>query len=56
VSTATPKLRGPDDKLSDERLGEPSETIHQRVEATREIRHARFEGKGLTCNADMGVA
>jgi len=44
------------DKLSDDRLGEPSETIRQRVEAAREIQHARFEGKGLTCNADMGVA
>ena len=26
------------------------------MEAAREIQHARFEGKGLTCNADMGVA
>jgi len=44
------------DKLSDDRLGEPSAAIRQRVEAAREIQHARFEGKGLTCNADMGVA
>ena len=26
------------------------------MEAARELQHARFEGKGLTCNADMGVA
>jgi len=44
------------DKLSGDRLGEPSKVIRQRVEAAREIQHARFEGKGLTCNADMGVA
>jgi len=46
----------PNDKLSDDRLGEPSAAIRQRVEAAREIQHARFEGKGLTCHADMGVA
>ena len=53
---AAPAPSGPDDKLSDDRLGEPSKAIRQRVEAAREIQHARFEGKGLTCNADMGVA
>jgi len=26
------------------------------VEAARGIQQARFEGEGLTCNADMGVA
>ena len=44
------------DKLSDDRLGEPSAAIRQRVEAARAIQQARFQGKGLTCNADMGVA
>ena len=50
------RLYEPDDKLSDDRLGEPSKAIRQRVEAAREIQQARFGGKGLTCNADMGVA
>ena len=36
-------------------MGEPSEAIRQRVDAARKIQQARFEGKGLTCNADMGV-
>jgi len=49
-------VREPDDNLSVDRLGEPSKSIRQRVEAAREIQQARFEGKGLTCNADMGVA
>jgi len=50
------RLYEPNDKLSDDRLGEPSAAIRQRVEAAREIQHARFEGRGLTCNADMGAA
>ena len=50
------RLSEPNDNLSDDRLGEPSAAIRQRVEAAREIQQARFEGKGLTCNADMGVA
>ena len=53
---AAPAPSGPTDKLSDYRLWKPSEAIRQRVEAVREIQQARFEGKGLTCNADMGVA
>ena len=51
----TQKLRRLDHPLSDDHLGEPSKAIRQRVEAAREIQQARFEGKGLTCNADMGV-
>jgi magnesium chelatase family protein len=42
------------DKLTDERLGEPSEVIRARVEAARERQRERFEGTGLACNADMG--
>ena len=45
------RLYEPDDKLSDDRLGEPSKAIRQRVEAAREIQQARFEGKCLTSNA-----
>ena len=48
------RLYEPNDKFFDDRLGEPSKSIRQRVEAAREIQQARFEGKGLTCNADMG--
>jgi len=43
------------DKLTDDRLGEPSEAIRARVESAREAQGARFEGGNLTCNADMGV-
>jgi len=44
------------EKLSDERLGEPSEAIRERVEAARERQRQRFEGTGLMSNADMGPA
>ncbi len=43
-------------KLSDSRLGEPSEVIRARVEAARQIQRARFEGSGVACNADMRPA
>ena len=43
------------EKLSDDRVGEPSETIRERVEAARQRQRARFENEGLLCNADMGV-
>ncbi|NIM94185.1 MAG: YifB family Mg chelatase-like AAA ATPase [Anaerolineales bacterium] len=42
------------DKLADDRLGEPSEDIRERVEAARDLQRKRFDGTGLTCNADMG--
>ena len=46
------------DKLSDERYGESSEKIRERVEAARDIQRTRFAanedgGKGIYCNADM---
>jgi magnesium chelatase family protein len=44
------------DKLSDRRLGEPSECVRARVEAAREKQRQRFKGTKLTCNADMGPA
>jgi magnesium chelatase family protein len=44
------------EKLSDERLGEPSETIRARVEAARGRQRRRFEGTRLMSNADMGPA
>ncbi len=44
------------DKLSGDRLGEPSATIRQRVEKARDIQRRRFEGTALSCNADMGPA
>jgi len=43
------------DKLSDERLGEPTETIQARVEAARQTQRERFEVSELACNADMRV-
>jgi magnesium chelatase family protein len=44
------------EKLSDERLGEPSAAIQSRVEAARERQRQRFDGTGLMSNADMGPA
>ena len=49
-------------KLTDTRLGEPSEAIRARVEAARAIQRQRLAGlKGagnldIVCNADMGPA
>jgi predicted ATPase with chaperone activity len=49
------------DKLTSNRLGEPSEAVRERVEAAREVQRARFDSSGsehdvpggrrLTCNA-----
>jgi magnesium chelatase family protein len=44
------------DKLTDDRLGEPSDAIRARVESAREAQGIRFQGGTLTCNADMGVS
>jgi magnesium chelatase family protein len=44
------------EKLSDERLGEPSSVIQARVEAARAVQRRRFEGTKLMSNADMGPA
>jgi len=44
------------DKLTDDRLGEKSEDIRDRVEKAREVQRQRFEGTALLCNADMGPA
>jgi magnesium chelatase family protein len=44
------------DKLSDERLGEPSDHVQDRVEGARERQRERFAGSELSCNADMRPA
>ena len=47
------------EKLSDDRLGEPSARVRERVEAARDRQRARFEPLGnskIACNADMGPA
>jgi len=44
------------EKLSDTRLGEPSQAIRRRVEAARQWQRERLSAAGLACNADMGVA
>ena len=47
------------EKLSDDRLGEPSAAIRARVVGTRDSLRSqsrRLEGTSLTCNADMGPA
>ena len=42
------------DKLTDDRLGEPSSAVRVRVEAARERQRHRLASTGLTCNADLG--
>lgn len=44
------------DKLTDDRLGEPSAAIRARVERARDVQRQRFEGLEITTNADMGPA
>lgn len=44
------------DKLSDDRLGEPSTAVRARVEAARQLQRQRFAGLSVHHNADMGVA
>jgi len=59
------------DKLTSDRLGEPSRVVRARVEAARQLQRERFQslreeaqaeagnqqlGKGIVCNADMGPA
>ena len=43
-----------DEKLSSDRLGEPSTLIRERVERARERQRLRFKGTRLYTNADMG--
>jgi magnesium chelatase family protein len=42
------------DKLTDDRLGEPSSSVRSRVEHAREAQRQRFNGPNLLANADMG--
>jgi len=44
------------DKLTDDRLGEPSQAIQTRVEQARETQRQRFVDTSLLSNADMGPA
>lgn len=44
------------EKLTDQRLGEASETVRARVEAAREKQRTRFAGTDLASNADMRPA
>ena len=44
------------EKLSGDRLGEPSEVIRQRVESARKLQQQRFVGTGLASNAEMHPA
>ncbi len=42
------------EKLSDDRLGEPSAQVQARVQAARKRQRVRFAEDGLVCNAEMG--
>ncbi len=44
------------EKLSGDRMGEPSAKIRERVEQSRDQQHKRFAGMNLQCNGDMGPA
>ncbi|MFQ5575695.1 MAG: YifB family Mg chelatase-like AAA ATPase [Anaerolineae bacterium] len=44
------------EKLSDDRAGESSAAVRERVEAARQIQRARFAESGLQTNSDMGPA
>jgi len=44
------------EKISDRRLGEPSNVVRTRVEAAREIQRRRFADLGIASNADMRPA
>ncbi|MEE8469730.1 MAG: ATP-binding protein [Dehalococcoidia bacterium] len=41
------------EKLADDRMGESSEMVRQRVEQARRIQRERLNGTRLVCNADM---
>ena len=41
------------EKLTDDRLGEKSDKVRARVEATHSLQRERFNGTKLTCNAEM---
>jgi len=44
------------EKLGDDRLGEPSEAIRDRVEHARQRQRDRLEAVALVCNSEMGPA
>ncbi|HLH71823.1 MAG TPA: YifB family Mg chelatase-like AAA ATPase [Chloroflexota bacterium] len=44
------------EKLADVRIGEPSATIRERVEACRERQRARFRGRKIASNSEMNPA
>ena len=41
------------EKLADDRMGEASEAVRQRVENARSVQRQRFNGTKMACNADM---
>jgi len=43
------------EKLSSDRLGEPSAKIKERLQAARQRQAERFSGLGIVCNVDMRV-
>ena len=42
------------EKLADDRLGETSDAVRERIEVARRRQRERFEGTDLGANADMG--
>ena len=54
LASRHPVLSGESDNLPNDRLGELSATIRERVESARSFQRERFAGTKLMCNADMG--
>ena len=49
-----PVLSGANGKLTEDRLGETSAAVRERVAAARAVRRERFAGTRLMCNAGRG--
>jgi Magnesium chelatase, subunit ChlI C-terminal len=58
IHVQVPRVPASREKLTSERVGEPSSVVNARVEAARERQHARFAAQDsrIVCNADMTPA
>jgi len=54
IQLNVPRLKAPE-ILEKNRASESSETIRLRVEKARQVQRARYRGKGIACNAQLGV-
>jgi magnesium chelatase family protein len=54
IQLDVPRLKAPE-ILEKNRASEPSEKIRERVEKARQVQRERYRGKGIGCNAQLGV-